>query len=227
MTDEQTAVAEAPPPRQTLKVLHALVEVKQQEAETLKQTLGDMWMKRQKGTLPREQYSDYLYYEDQLRVTLQEVARLEPQLRFAEEEDRVTRARAHWDSYCEPVAQQGLRWCQAWQTFLEEGARLEALIDAQADPLVLLTRPDGQPAFHPDSGAVTVQNALSAFPGQVALAQTVIPRLRAPLTVGETRAILEPVKGKAPFEDTNVQSYLALYRVEEAKPEGEEYAGDC
>ena len=40
MTDEQTAVAEAPPPRPALKVLHALVQMKQEEYERLSEQHG-------------------------------------------------------------------------------------------------------------------------------------------------------------------------------------------
>ena len=220
MSDELSAVTEAPS-RPTLEALRTLKATKEQEVEALTETLGDMWMQRQRGTLPKEQYPEYLYYEDQHRVALQELERPEPQLRFAEAEDKMTTAKAHWDAYCEPVAEQGLRVCQAWVTFLEHCAALVALIDAQVSPLVVLTRPDGQPAFHPDSGHVTLQNMLTVFPGQPNfLPVSVIPYLKEEdrLKVGQARPIMEHVKGKAPFEATNVQSYLAGFQYDEPKP---------
>ena len=80
-----------------------------------------------------------------------------------------------------------------------------------------------------DGGAQTLQNMLSAIPGQVQLAQTVMPRLRDPhhvvlLNEGEVRLILGHVKGREPFSDTNVQRYLAEYAYKEPKREEEDYA---
>jgi hypothetical protein len=203
-----------PPP--TLEELEALVAQKEQEAEAITQTLGEMWQQRQQGKLPREQYPDYMYYEDQLRVTLKDMERLGPQLRYARAVDAMTTARTHHDHYCALVAEQGLRVCDAWKTFLEACQALATLIDEQRSPLEVLTRADGQPMFELDSGATTLKNMVTYFPGQPGLlVQSVIPYLRDQITVGQARAILEHVKGRAPFSETNVQRYLAEYRVKD------------
>jgi hypothetical protein len=218
MSDEpMTAVEE--PEAQTLEALQALIEAKEAEAKALTETLGEMWMQRQNATLPRERYPDYFFFEDQLKGTLRELDRLAPQLHYARAVDAITKAKAHYDHYCEPVAQQALRVCQDWTTFVTDCAVLVHLIDEQVSPLVILTRADGQPMFELDGGAQTLQNMLSAFPGQVMLAQTVIPRLHTPLTAPETRTILEHVKGVRAFSDTNVARYLAEYAYEEPKPD--------
>jgi hypothetical protein len=222
--EEQTAVmgpaATEAPPRPTLEELHTQKTTKEKQREEYTETLGAMWHKRQKGELPLEEYPRYMYLEDQLRMTFQQLERLEPQLRFAQAADNMTKAQEHWDAFCAPVAEQGLRVCQAWVTFLEHCAGLVHLIDEQVRPLQVLTRPDGQPAFHPDSGHVTLQNMLSVFPGQPNfLPASVIPYLKDEdrLKVGQTRPIMEHVKGKTPFEATNVQSYLAGFQYDEPK----------
>jgi hypothetical protein len=167
----------------SLAELQALVKAKNTEAEALTQTLGEMWQQRQAGTLPRSSYPDYFFYEDQLRVTLQDVERLQPQLTYAQKLNQITSGKAHYDGYCEAVAEQGLRVCELWKTFLEACALLVHLIDEQRSPLELLTRADGQPMFELDGGAMTLQNMLTIFPGQPGLlVQSVIPFLAQQIT---------------------------------------------
>lgn len=88
---EATAVEAAPVPT-TLHELQVLLATKEQEAETLTATLGEMWQQRQQGKLPREKYTDYLYFEDQLRVTLQKLELLDPKLAYARAVDAITTA---------------------------------------------------------------------------------------------------------------------------------------
>jgi hypothetical protein len=219
--EEETLVVDAQR-RPTLEELHALIAAKEHEAATITATLGEMWQKRQQGTLPKEQYPDYLYYEDQLRVILQLLERLQPQLHFVRAEDAITKAKAHYDAFCALVAEGGLRVCQSWKTFLEQCAALVQLIDEQVSALVVLTRADGQPMFDLDSGSVTLQNMLVAFPGQPNfLPASVLPFLHEvdQITVGQSPTILAYVKGREPFSETNVERYLAGYQYEEPKPD--------
>lgn len=218
MTEDETALVDATMPP-TFDELTARKAALEQEAEALTTTLGAMWQQRQRGTLPREQYTDYLYYEDQLRVTLQELERLAPQLAFAQAEDKVTTGKAHYDRYCALIAQASERVCRRWGAFVEASADLATLIDEQRSPLELLTRADGQPMFELDSGTTTLQNMLAIFPGQPGfLGHSVIPFLKDPITVGQARAILAHVKGAQPFSETNVERYLAEYRGKDPQP---------
>jgi hypothetical protein len=222
---EKQPLAEARP---TLEALRALKATKEREAEVLTATLSTMWIQRQKGELPKEQYPEYLYYEDQLRVTYAQLERLEPQLRFAEAEDKGTSAQAHHDRYCAPVVAQSEEVLHCWDAFIEACAVLVEMIDEQISPLVVLTRADNQPMFELAGGAQTLQNMLTAFAGQPCfLPQSVIPYLKPEnrLNLGQARTILGHVKGREPFSDTNVQRYLAEYRYEEPKPADSSDAG--
>ena len=139
MTEEQTAVIEAPP-RPTLKVLQALVEMKKAEVKHHEEALADLWHQRRKATLPLARYPEVMLHEDGLRVACEELDRLQPQLESARAVDTMTKAKDHHDAYCAPIAEQGQRVCQVWQTLLQEGAKLMVLIDEQISPLVVLTK---------------------------------------------------------------------------------------
>jgi hypothetical protein len=162
------------------------------------------------------------YVQDQARVTFQQLERLQPQLRYAQAEDTITKAKQHHDAYCEPVAEQSLRWCQVWKAFLEASAALVSLIDEQVSPLVVLTRADGQPMFELAGGAVTLERMLNVVPGQPGfLVHSVMPVLREDeqINVGQSRTILSHVQGREPFENTNVERYLAGFQYDEPKPD--------
>ncbi len=220
MDEQGTAVALAPA-AQTLEALQAEVATKERDKEAFTEALGAMWQQRQHGTLPLERYPEYLYTEDQLRVTLQDLERLQPRLLFAEKQEAIGTATAQYDRYCEPVEQAGMQVCYAWQTFLEKCAAFVALVDEQERPLMRLTRADGQPAFEFDGGAMTLQRMLTVFPGQPAqLVASVIPFLQDLMTVGQSQVILEHVKGKVPFADAQVHRFLADYAIKEPAPAG-------
>jgi hypothetical protein len=215
----EETLAEARP---TLEALQAQKATKEQEAKTLTETLQTMWAQRQKGELPKEQYPDYLYNEDQLRVTLQELDRLEPQLRFAEAEAKGTGAKAHHDTYCAPITAQSEKVLHCWEDFIQECAVLVEMVDDQVGPLTGLARADNQPMFELDGGAQTLENMLRAFKGQPSfLPQSVIPYLKPEdrMNVGQARTILGHVKGREPFSETNIQRFLNEYRYEEPKPD--------
>jgi hypothetical protein len=168
------ALLEAAP--HTLEGLGELIEALERYKEALTETLGTMWMQRQQGTLPLEDYPRYLYLEAQVRVAYQHLERLQPELTFAEAAFKVTTGKAHHDSYCEPVTEDGERVVQTWAAFVEACAILVERIDTQISPLVLLTKPNQEPMFELASGSETLHNMLSQVPGQVLLAQTVMPR---------------------------------------------------
>lgn len=197
----------------TLAELQALLATKEREAEALSARLGEMWSQRQQGTLPRESYPDYFFYEDQLRVTLQEMERLQPQIAWAGAVEEITTGKAHHDRYCALIEERGQLFCAAWETFVGEGIALQQLIDEQSAPLVVLRRADGHAMFELANGPETLQNMLNLLPGA--------PRLQA-LHVGQAREILGHLKGREPFSETNVQRFLAEYRVKEPQPAMEE-----
>jgi hypothetical protein len=126
----------------TLAGLGELIQALERYAEALTETLGAMWLQRQKGTLPKEQYPDYLYLEDQMRVAYQHLERLQPQRTFAEAAFKVTTGKDHHDSYCALVTEDGERVVQTWAAFVEACALLVARIDTQISKLVLLTKPN-------------------------------------------------------------------------------------
>lgn len=202
-------------PALSLAELEALIATKEQEAKALTETLGAMWQQRQAGTLPKEQYADYMYFEDQLRVTLQTLERVQPQLTYARNADAFARGKAHHDGLCAAVAEQGARVCQAYVTFVEACAALVQVVDAQIDPVNMLTRPDGQPAFELDSGRTTLLNMLNTFPNTTLFAQSVLPSLSTPLTHGQAEAILSHVKGRQPLSENLARGYLALFAVDD------------
>jgi len=218
MAEEETQVEAAPTPP-TLAEVEALLATREKDAETLMAQLGKMAQQRHDGTLPKEEYFTFFYYEDQLRVTLQQIERLQPRLAFARAEAHVTAAQAHHDGLCEAVTEAGMAVCHRWQDFLQACAQLAQLIDHQIDPLIMLVRPDGQPAFELPGGRETLQNMLTTFPNQMGLPQTVLPFLRDQLTVGQAEHICDHIKGRGPLAHNVVDRYLALYAVPEDKPD--------
>ena len=64
--EDQAAVAVAESPRLSLKVLHALVQVKETEYAQLKETHAELWARRKAATLGRDGYITYLMAEDRM-----------------------------------------------------------------------------------------------------------------------------------------------------------------
>ena len=217
---EPSAVVEAPP-RPTLKVLQALMQVKQQEYDQLSATYAELWARRKNATLDREGYITYLMAEDRMGLLLQEMEQLKPQVLYAEAHEAITSGTAHFDAHTEAVTAAATMICSTWAAFIEACGAFVEQADQQIALLWSLPRSDGQPAFDLPDGLTVLQRAIQAFPHQPGtVIQSVIATLRVPMTVGDSHNVLEMVPGRQPFPETLVRRFLAGYQVAEPTPEG-------
>jgi len=114
---EPSAVLEAPA-RPPLKVLHALMQMKQEEYDQLRETHAALWQKRKSATLDRNGYIDYLMAEDRMALLLQEMEQLTPQVLFAEAHEAITSGKAHYDALVPAVTEAATLLCQRWAAFV-------------------------------------------------------------------------------------------------------------
>ena len=217
--DEQRAVVEAPscPP---LKVLRALMQVKQKEYDQLRETHAEFWQRRKAATLDRNGYIDYLMAEDRMGLLLQEMEQLKPQLLSAEAEAALAVGTAHFDVHCQPVAEAAEMICSTWASFIQACAQFVRLADEQIALLWSMPDATGQPAFDLPDGLTLLQRVIQAFPHQPStVIQSVVATMRVPMTVGDSHHVLEMVPGRQPFPETLVRRFLAGYHVENSQPE--------
>jgi hypothetical protein len=220
MDEQQTAGAAAPQPCPPLKVLRALVAVKQAEYDQLSQVHAELWARRKSASLDRDGYVDYLMAEDRMGLLLREIEALGPQVLAAEAEDAMTTGKAHYDAHTEAVSEAATMICSTWAAFIEACGQFVQLADEQIALLWSMPDASGQPAFDLPDGQVLLQRLIQMFPHQPStVTQAVVATMRVPFTNGDRDNVLEMVPGRHPFPETLVRRFLAGYQVETSQPE--------
>jgi hypothetical protein len=212
--EEQTIAVVGPSATEELQRLTAASEAKQREYDQLREQYHAMYQQRHEGTLPREQYPDYLWVEDRLSLLVREIEQLGPAVRAAQAATSVTEGVRHYNNKCVPVTEAATALCEAWATFIMQCSAFVQLADDQIRGLWSLPGADNQPAFDLPDGMTVLARMLQQFPHQPAfLHQSVVATLRVPMTKGDRDGALAVVPGKAEFPETLVRTFLKGYEV--------------